>query len=44
MGAFGLLFFFFGLFGPMRMWMFVGVALIVLALIAYFVEEFGPRR
>lgn len=38
----GLAAFFFGLFGPVRNIMFVGIALIVLTLAAYFVEEFGP--
>ncbi len=36
--------FFLGLFGPVRNIMFVGIALIVLAFAAFFVEEFGPRR
>ena len=39
----GLAVFFFGLFGPVRNIIFVGVALIALSFIAYFVEEFGPR-
>ena len=39
----GLAAFFIGLFGPVRNIMFVGLALIGLALIAYFVEEYGPR-
>jgi hypothetical protein len=29
--------------GP-RMFLFVGVALIALAFVAFFIEEFGPRR
>ena len=40
----GLAAYFFGLFGPVRNIMFIGVALIVLSLAAYFVEEYGPRR
>ena len=39
----GLAAFFIGLFGPVRNIMFVGLALIGIALIAYFVEEYGPR-
>ena len=39
----GLAAFFLGLFGPVRNIMFVGIALIVLALVAYFVEEYGPQ-
>ena len=40
----GLAAFFLGLFGPVRNIMFVGIALIILAFVAYFVEEFGPRK
>lgn len=43
MTVIGLAVFFFGLFGPVRNIIFVGVALIALSFIAYFVEEFGPR-
>lgn len=39
----GLAAFFLGLFGPVRNIMFIGLALIGIALVAYFVEEFGPR-
>ena len=44
MTAVGLLLFFFGICGPTRTFLFVGVALIALSFVAYFVEEFGPRR
>ena len=37
----GLAAYFFGMFGPVRNIMFVGVAFIVLSFVAYFVEEFG---
>lgn len=40
----GILVFFLGLFAGPRMLVFTGVALIVLALSAYALEEFGPRR
>lgn len=32
-----------GLFGAPRYFVFVGIALIALALMGFFVEEFGPR-
>ncbi len=41
----GILTFFSGVFSlAPRMFVFAGVALIALALVAFFVEEFGPRR
>ena len=43
MTVIGLAVYFFGLFGPVRNVIFVGVALIALSFAAYFVEEFGPR-
>lgn len=40
----GILAFFSGLFGAPRPLVFVGVALILLSLVAYFLEEQGQRR
>jgi len=40
----GILTFFAGVFGAPRTFLFVGLALIVLALASYAFEEFGPRR
>lgn len=44
MAIVGVLAFFLGLFGPVRTPVFAGVALIALALCAYFVEELAQRR
>ena len=40
----GVVLFMAGLFGPVRNVVFIGLALIIVALVAYFVEEFGPRK
>jgi len=41
----GILIFFSGVFSfAPRMFVFVGIALIALAYVSFFVEEFGPRR
>ena len=44
MAVVGVLTFFFGLFGPTRTFLFVGVALIVLSFVSFFVEELEQRR
>ena len=44
MAVIGVAAFFFGIFGPVRNVVFVGLALIVLSFAAFFLEEYGPRR
>lgn len=45
MALVGILIFFLSIFSFVpRGWLFVSIALIVLSLVAYFVQEFGPRR
>jgi hypothetical protein len=44
MAVAGVLSFFFGIFGPTRTFMFAGLALIALSLVAFFVEELEQRR
>lgn len=44
MAIVGVLMFFIGIFGPTRTPMLVGLVLIALSLVAYFVEELGQRR
>ena len=43
-GILALAAFFFGIFGPVRTFMLVGLALFGVAVIAFFVEEFGSSR
>ena len=40
----GLAAFFLGIFGPVRNFLFVGLAMLAFSLAAFFVEEFGPRK
>ena len=40
----GVVTFFAGLFGAPRTLVFIGITLIVLSLVAYFLEEFGQRK